>query len=156
MLGVANYFLICFLRNMRGRVIMIPNEYCLVFQYMVYNHGKDREVWKKGVTQFFGGDILQEGRFSKFWAWSPIKVLPSEEWIFQHKLLVFVYETWEIKGTKGKFALKRKIWKLNKGNVKSDFRSYINSKKKLWSVVEMWETLKYEVFFLCCLQKGCR
>ena len=53
-----------------------------------------------------------------------IKVLSSEECITQHKTLLYDFKTRKVKDTRIKFVPRRKIWKLHKDNIKSDFRSY--------------------------------
>ena len=55
-----------------------------------------------------------------------IKLLPSEEFITQHKPLVCDFKLWKVKDTRKNFVSRRKLWKLHEESANSDFRAYPN------------------------------
>ena len=55
-----------------------------------------------------------------------VKLLPSEEYITQHKPLVCKTEIRKVKETRRKFTPRKKIWELHEDSGKSHFRSCIN------------------------------
>ena len=55
-----------------------------------------------------------------------MKVLPNEECIPQHKLLLFDFRIRKVNDSKRKTMRRRKIWKMREVNVKNSFSSYFN------------------------------
>ena len=54
-----------------------------------------------------------------------INILTSEECITQHKPLVCDFKLRKVEDTRRKFVPRKKSWKLDEDNTKSDIRSYI-------------------------------